>query len=430
MSGPVIDLGELRHGPDTDPLPRPPLAKGRPLRSAVVLLLVLISLAAAGPPTRREAVTLPGRLGADALVAGDLFVLVEPLSGLTGQRRLTALHLPGGEPAWQVPLPAEGRYWGIAQQGELLLATGHELGPDRQGTLTVALDRATGAYHWQQPGSPSRLGDGNLLLHSVDDDQGGTLRAVDPCCGTVRWQVPVVPGGEFSFREGEHGVDRVVLSHANGPVEVLDAVSGAVLVRADLAPPGGGPNTGVQIVEDMLLTFGGSPTMITAYGLDGLEQRWRTPADEALYASDCGVVVCLQNRSGGLRVVDAATGRLLWGNDRWAWVWPYAGRLVATTLSSAGPGAEQIVVLEPQTGRVLAELGRWELAQFPFGGPMIGVRPHPDGGLLVAELDIGGGTVRLLDVLRDAARECQAVDTGRLLCRRQDASFGLWQLPT
>ncbi|MFF0173495.1 hypothetical protein F4558_003784 [Micromonospora profundi] len=428
MTGPLIDLGELRHGPDDDRLPRPPLDKGRPLRCAVVLLLLLVSLAGAGPHPRREVLALPGRLGADALVTSDLFVLVEPLSGPSAQRRLTAIRLPGGEPAWQASLPAEGRYWGIAQQGDMLLATGHETGPDRRGTLTVALDRRTGAYRWQQPGSPSLLADGNLLLHSVGDD-GGTLRALDPCCGTVRWQVPIVAGGEFSFRDGEHGVDRVVLSHANGPIEVLDGTTGAVLARTELAATVSGAHTGVQIVDDLLLTFGGSPTMITAYGLDGLDQRWRTPADEALYASDCGTAVCLQNRSGGLRVVDAATGRRLWGSDRWAWVWPSAGRLLATTVSSAGPGAEQLSVLDPQTGRMLADLGRWELAQFPWGGPTIGVRRHPDGGLLVADLDVRAGTVRLLDVLPDTAGECQAVVTGQLLCRRQDASFALWRLP-
>ena len=110
-------------------------------------------------------VTLPAVLGADALVADDLFVLVEP-PGRSGQRRITATRLPGGEPAWQVPLPTEGRYWGVAQQGETLLVTGHEVGPDGQGTLTIALDRRTGAYRWQQPGNTSALPDGNILIWS------------------------------------------------------------------------------------------------------------------------------------------------------------------------------------------------------------------------------------------------------------------------
>ncbi|MET8252756.1 PQQ-binding-like beta-propeller repeat protein [Micromonospora sp. NPDC005197] len=430
MTGPVIDLGELRHGPDLDTvrLPRPPLARQRPLRCALVLLLVLAGLAGSGPLHRREVVTVQAELGADALVTDDLFVLVEPL-GRTGQRRITATWLPGGEPAWQVPLPTEGRYWGVAQQGETLLVTGHEVGPDSQGTLTMALDRRTGAYRWQQPGNPAALPDGNILMWSAgSDDQLDTLRGVDPCCGTVRWQVPISPGGEFVFHDGEHGVDRVVVVRLRGSTEVRDATTGAVLARTDLGASGGGSSLSVQLADDLLLTIGGPSATITAYGLDDLRQRWRVPAGEALYASDCGVVICVQTRSGGLRALDTATGRDLWGSDRWGWVWPYAGRLVATTVSSAGPGAEELVVLDPPTGRVLAELGRWELARFALGDPLIGVRRHPDGGLLVAELDVAGGRARMLDVLRDATGDCQAL-TGRLLCRRRDSAYGLWRLP-
>ncbi|MFG1651351.1 PQQ-binding-like beta-propeller repeat protein [Micromonospora sp. NPDC049275] len=428
MTGGVIDLGELRHGPDLDPLPRPPSAHWRPLRCALVLVLLLAGLAGSGPFHRREVVTLPADPGADALVSGDLFVLVEPL-GRTGQRRITATRLPAGEPVWQVPLPAEGRYWGVAQQGETLLVTGHEVGPDRQGTLTMALDRRTGAYRWQQPGNPAALPDGNILMWSqVSDDQPGTLRGVDPCCGTVRWQVPISAGGEFVFRDGEHGVDRLVVARPSGPTEVRDATTGAVLARADLGTTAAGSGLSVQLVDDLLLTIGGPSPTTTAYGLDDLRQRWRVPVDGAMYASDCGVVICVQTRSGGMRALDAATGRELWGSDRWGWVWPYAGRLVATTVSTAGPGAQELVVLDPPSGRVLAELGRWELAGFAQGGPMVGVRSHPDGGLLVAELDVPDGRARLLDVLPDASGDCQALP-GRLLCRRHDGAYGLWSLP-
>ncbi|MCX5070510.1 PQQ-like beta-propeller repeat protein [Micromonospora lupini] len=428
MTGPVIDLGELRHGPDLDPPPRPSAARGRPLRCALVLVLLLAGLAASGPFHRREVVTLPADPGADALVSGDLFVLVEPL-GRTGQRRITATRLPGGEPAWQVPLPAEGRYWGVAQQGETLLVTGHEVGSDGQGTLTMALDRRTGAYRWQQPGNPAALPDGNILMWSaLSDDQPGALRGVDPCCGTVRWQVPINPGGEFVFRDGEHGVDRLVVARPSGPTEVRDATTGVVLARADLGASSGGSGRSVQLVDDLLLTIGGPSPTTTAYGLDDLRQRWRVPVDGAMYASDCGVVICVQTRSGGMRALDAATGRELWGSDRWGWVWPYAGRLVATTVSSAGPGAEDLVVLDPPTGRVLAELGRWELARFAPGDPLIGVRRLSSGGLLVAELDVSAGRARSLDVLRDASGDCQALPA-RLLCRRRDSAYGLWSLP-
>ncbi|MFC4021854.1 PQQ-binding-like beta-propeller repeat protein [Micromonospora sp. GCM10011542] len=426
VTGPVIDLGELRHEPEQAPLPRPPRARDRPLRCALALLLVLATMAAGAPPARRSVVTLPARLGTDALVAGDLFLVIDPISPQARQRRLVAFRLPGGEPAWQVPLPMDGRFWGISQQGGMLLVTGHQATPGGGGTLTVALDQATGAYRWQQPGSATELADGSLLLESVDGDEPGSLRAVDPCCGTVRWQLRTAPG-EISYHQTGRGVDRVVLSRTDGWTEIRDATTGAVLVRRDLRAAHARAFGTVQVVGDLLLAVGGVPATITAYGLDRLDRRWSTGADGLLYASDCGSVVCFQNGAGGLRAVEPGTGRLRWTSDRWVAVWPLAGRLVASTLSNAGPGVEQLAVLDPASGRVLAELGRWELARFASEEPVVVVRRHPDGGLLVAELDIRAGAVRMLDVLPDAAGECQS-GHGRLLCRRFDGSYGLWTL--
>jgi hypothetical protein len=224
-------------------------------------------------------------------------------------------------------------------------------------------------------------------------------------------------------------VDRLLLLGGNGQVEVRDTATGAVLTRADLPVPRNGALRVVQVVGDLLVTIDGSPSVITAYGLDHLDQRWRSPAAQATFASDCGVVICLTSTSGGMRTIDAATGEPRWEDDRWGWVWPQADRLLATTQSSAGPGSEDLVVLDPPTGRVLARLGRWEIARYDPDGPLIAVRRRPDGGLLVAELDVRGGAVRILDVLRDAAGDCRAA-TGLLLCRRRDADFGLWRLPT
>ncbi|GAB3956473.1 hypothetical protein GCM10027614_68810 [Micromonospora vulcania] len=392
-----------------------------------MLLFVLVTLVAAGPLPRRAVQTLPAQVGSEALVAGDLFLVIDPITTQTGQRRLAAFRLPGGEPAWQTPLPADGQSWWVTPLDGTLLATGHRSNPDGESTVTVALDRATGAYRWQQPGSPVLLADGNLLLQSTDAGGSGTMRAVDPCCGTVRWQLSTPPA-DVTYRAVDGLVDRVVFSSANGPTEVRDALTGTVLARTDLRTPGGGAYASVQVVDDLLLTVGGVPATVTAYGLDRLDRRWSTIAEGSLYSTECTPVICLQTRSGGVRAIDLDAGRELWSSERWGWVWPYADRLLATTLSSAGPGAEELVVLDPPTGRVLAELGRWELASFRVDGTVVGLRRHPNGGLLIAELDVHAGTARLLDVLPDATGECQS-SPGRLLCRRFDGSYGLWQLP-
>ncbi|MET8530147.1 PQQ-binding-like beta-propeller repeat protein [Micromonospora sp. NPDC005172] len=428
MTGPVIDLGELRQGPDLDTarLPRPPAARGRPLRGVLVLVLVLVGLAGSVPLTPREMVTLPAANNADAILFDDMIFLVEQL-GATGQRTLTATRLPDGEQAWRTSLPVEGRYWGVARQGGTLLAVGYESGADHSGTITIALDPETGAYLWQQPGRPVALPDGGILLWSGEDEAAGALRAVDACCGTVRWQASVEAGADLTPRDGERWVDRLVLLRGNGQVEVRDTTTGTVLTRAHLPAPRGETPRVLHVVDDLLVTIDGSPSVISAYGLDHLDRRWQIPAVGETYVSACGVLLCLQSQSGGMRTIDAATGEPRWADDRWGWVWPYADRLLATAVSSAGPGFEDLVVLDPPTGRVLARLGRWEIVRYDVDKPLIGVRPHPDGGLVVAELDVRGGTVRVLDVLPDASGDCRAA-TGWLLCRRQDAAFGVWRL--
>ncbi|MGC5380761.1 PQQ-binding-like beta-propeller repeat protein [Micromonospora sp. DT68] len=425
MTGPVIDLGELRHGPDPDLLPRPPRANDRRLRCALLLLLVLVTVTAgAALPPRRTVVTLPARLGADALVDDDLFLIVEPANTSARQGRLAAYRLPGGAPAWQAPLSAEARSWRITPLAGMLLVTGYEIGPVGRETLTVALDRATGALRWQQPGRAIALADGNLLLHSGGQTEVSSLRAVDPCCGTVRWQLPPT-SAQISFRDTGHGVDRVVLNPVNAPVEVREASTGAVLASASLLPPDDGP-LGLEAMEDLLLAVDRGSATVTAYGLDRLDRRWTRTTGPVEFAANCGPVLCIRTGGGELLAIDPETGGLRWRTDRWSWGWPYDGRLMVS-VSGPGPMVRYLVV-DALTGEELADLGRWELYQVGDARRMVGLRGYPGGGLLVGELDARAGKVRVLDVLPDATGDCQAI-TGHVLCATANSSYQLWNLP-
>ncbi|MEU4469989.1 PQQ-binding-like beta-propeller repeat protein [Micromonospora sp. NPDC023888] len=424
MSGPVIDLGELRHGPDPQPLPRPPRANGRPLRGALVLLLVLVTLAAAAPPSPgRAVVTLPAQAGADVLVDDDLALVINPVTVQAPQWRLAAFRLSDGEPVWDTPLPGQAGFWGIRPREGLLLVTGYEMGADARDTLTVALDRATGAYRWQQPGISVELTDGNLLLRSGGGDQPVSLRAVDPCCGTVRWQL-TTPTGVDAQPVGEKA-DRVVLTDLGGPVEVRDALTGTVLARADLRAPDGGPLKSVQVAGGLLVTIEAQQNAITAYGLDRLDRRWSTPTAEIDFMHDCGALLCVRTRSAGLWAVDAATGEVRWRSDRWAWAWPSGGQLMANVSSNEPLG--RYVVVDAWTGQEVADLGRWELYQFDSGGRLLGVRPQPDGGVLVGELDVRARKTRIVDLLPEATGQCQAI-VGHLLCAGTGGSYRIWRL--
>ncbi|WFE49608.1 PQQ-binding-like beta-propeller repeat protein [Micromonospora sp. WMMD1155] len=425
MSDSVIDLGVLRHGPDPDPSPRPPRANGRQLRVALVALLALLTLAAAGAPQpRRSVVTLPAQPGADVLVDGDLAVVIEPTSTSNlQQRRLAAYRLPGGEPAWQAPLSADARYWGIFPLGELLVVTGFEIGPRGRDVTTIALDRATGAYRWQQPAGANRLADGNLLLRAGGESEPSVLRVVDPCCGTVRWQLPATTA-EITFRETERGIDRLILNPPDGPTEVRDATTGAVLARADLRPADGG-RFGLEVLNDLLLVIDRGSGAVTAYGLDQLDRRWIRPNVTVDFALDCGPVLCLRTGANQLQALDPATGEVRWSSDRWGWAWGAEDRLLANVVGG-GDSPGRFVVLDAPTGQEVAVLGQWDLYRRDRGGPLTTVRKHPDGGVVVGEVDMRAGTVRKLDVLRDATGDCQVTDS-HLLCVGP-GTYRLWQL--
>lgn len=432
MSERMIDLGEVRHDPgEPDPLPRPPRAVGRPLRCALVLLAALVTLTAGAPAARREVVVLPAPLGAQAMVVEDLFLVIDPAGPQGRQGLLRAYRLPGGEREWQMPLPVQGRYWGMSAHDDLLLVTGYQVfADDGPGPVTIALDRATGGRRWQQQGSALPLPDGSLLLETGDDERGRLLRVVDACCGTVRWQLDLPPG-QLDYRPDEaSGADRFVYSRPDGRVEVRDLATGAVRASADLWGPADAGQIIAQVIGDLVLTVDRTTATVTAYDLDGFGRRWQIRVDELLYVSNCGPVLCLQGRGAGVVAVDPASGRRLWADTRWGGVWPSGDRLVASVVDSHGAGSdtEQIAVLDPRTGRVLGWWGRWQLAlPGTLGDGFVGVRPYPGGGLLVAELHDTDGTVRRLDVLRDAAGECQ-LGGALLICRRMDGTYGLWPL--
>ncbi|MEH1101055.1 outer membrane protein assembly factor BamB family protein [Micromonospora sp. CPCC 205561] len=428
----LIDLGELRDEPGPEaPPPRPPRAAGRPLRVVLALALVVATVGGAAPAPRRDSFVVPAAVGAEAFLDADRLYVVEPAEGQTGTVEVRAYALPGREPAagrpatrvWRAPVPAAGRFWQARSgRGVVLFAVTGE----QDGGWTVALDAGTGRERWRQPGYPWWDSAGTLLLQSGGED-AGTVRSVDPTSGRAIWSLSTSRGGAmYSVRGGR--VDRVVLASARGRVEVRDVRTGAVLHAADLRLgelPGFGYAT---VAHGLLLALRPEAGVVTAYGLDGLRPRWEARLPLAGHVEDCGEVLCVNGRTGGFSALDPATGTVRWTGDRWLGVSDHrGGRLLAM---AHGPVGERLAVLDAATGREVADLGTWQLVPGHDGERLLAVRPAATGGgLVVGELDVAAGRVRVLDVLRDASGDCRGGVGTTLLCRVRGGDYGVWRLP-
>ncbi|MEU4567681.1 PQQ-binding-like beta-propeller repeat protein [Micromonospora sp. NPDC023956] len=427
----LIDLGEVRDDPE--PAVRRGLGLRPRWRFALVLGLVLATLAGAAPAPRRLSVTVPGRAGAEAFLAGDQLVVVGPPSpDLRGDRDLAAYDLPEeGRAAsstlrarWRRTVPGGPRIWPASAAAGILLVTSNRGG--RDGQLTVALETATGRERWRQPGSPMLTEGGRVLLTVPAGEDGHSVRVVDPATGAVHWSVPRAPE-RTDYRFAAEGIDRLVWTFPSGRIEVRDADSGQVLAAASVPSDFPTADLGSQVVDDLLLAVRVDPPAVTAYGLDRLERRWTVDLPSVAYLSSCGTLLCAWEQAGGVRMLDRATGRTRWHDRRWVSGFPVGDRMVATrSVSSFRDG---VVLLETATGRELADLGSWNGMQTPVeGGPPIASRETRDRRLLVAQFDVVLGRPRVLDVLPGTYGDCRFYPE-LLLCQQLDGSFRLWWLP-
>ncbi|WP_157744643.1 outer membrane protein assembly factor BamB family protein [Micromonospora viridifaciens] len=417
----VIDLGVLRDDPAPDPPTRPPRAVGRRYRCLAVLLAALVTLAGAAPAPRRIAATVPGGPGAEAYVVDDRVYVIKPPDRGVG-RQLVAYRATAGRPQtlWRVPLPGDSDVvMAEAVDGRLLL---FGRAASDTGLEAMGLDAATGRLGWRHPGVPFLAGDA-VLLNTSDGAGAAETSRVDARTGRTLWSLPRA-SAELSLSHGSAGGERLVLVHDSGTVEVFDAASGARLVARDLRsgePPG---RRQTMAAGDLLLVTRGPGDPVTGYDLDRLEPRWTVSLPPIEYAEPCGRSLCAYHQANGLLVLDPATGATRWSDPRW-WATLAAadGRLLV-----AGPVASTtaaLTVVEEATGRLVADLGMWQVVPGDDeAGPLIGVR-LAGGRLIIAELDLAAGHARVRAALPGARGDCR-LSGALLVCRRFDGRFALW----
>ncbi|GAA4561971.1 hypothetical protein GCM10023176_01760 [Micromonospora coerulea] len=426
---PVIELGQLRHGDETEPpAPGPGRPPSRSLRVTTVLCAALLALTgSAVNPGRGRSVTVPAPQGAGFLVLGDRLVVADG-PGTVGRagRVVTGHRLPDGAPLWRFVLPTGDHALGLTTVAGMPLVISSPAGAG--DPASTALDPDTGAVRWRQPGYPVRTDFGGVLFETPRADGTGTVRAVDPGSGRPRWSLPL-PGNGLAYQVGDRGVTRVVLVTAAGRVEVHDAGSG-VLLRSGRVPPAtdGVSYRFTQVVGDLLLVDG-APGTVTAYGLDRLDRRWSTPVGPSAVAgfTDCASAICLRDRSAGVRAVDPATGGLLWTDDHWLGISPVGGRLLA---AAPAVGLElELSVVDPRTGVTVAGLGRWRLGGLDrYGRPLLGLRRLGGDRTLVAELDVRAGQARFRAVLPGSWDDCAAA-AAALVCLHPSGGLVVWPAP-
>ncbi|MFC0004023.1 outer membrane protein assembly factor BamB family protein [Micromonospora siamensis] len=426
----MIELGELRHGDDDDPRPdpvraAPPARAGRVL---LVLLLVLLTAAGSAPdPVRREYVTLPGpQVSTFELADGRLFVADGPQS-MRPTTEVVAYQVPEGRRLWRMPLVRGHRVLGLTVEAGTLLIASSPAGNGQPAT--TAVDVANGRVRWQRDGYPLFGREGTVLLQAGSGTDPGNLEAVGVTSGRVRWTRPWPTTGT-TFEYGDPaGVGRFLQLDRRGRVQVYDARTGDLIVAGPIVPASHGFYDRVDTIGGLLLVEDGSGT-VYAYGLDRLDARWRlrlpVEARDGWGYQDCGDVICLVTGESGAQVIDPATGRIRWSTDRADGLFPIGDRLLAG-LFTQGQEAE-LTVLDPATGRRIADLGRWRVAVTdPTREPLFGLHRLKDNRELVAELNVAAGQARVLDVLPGYWDDCATRDR-ILVCRRLDGTLGVWRL--
>ncbi|MEU1398662.1 PQQ-binding-like beta-propeller repeat protein [Micromonospora zamorensis] len=422
----IIELGEIREEPASAPPVRRPRAAGRPLRSAAVLVLSLVVLAGAAPQPQRTVSVVPASRTATAYLAGDgVFVVDPPTPG--GARYLTAYVQPeptgaGVRRRWQAPLARTGDSLDVRIERGLVLVLGVSA-PNRR-FQTTAFDTATGRQRWQHPGAAQPTTGGGLLVTNGRADGSGAMSGVEPDTGLVLWSVPLPPDASPTYHLTPEGqVDRFVLLQPTGEVQVYDADAGHLLRSVDTLPGDRSAYQRVHIVDDLLLLVPPGSTRLVSYGLAELEPRWTAEVTLVSHVLDCGGLLCAIPQTGGLQVLDPATGVVRWsepGQDNLADV--RYGRLL---MAKPGQGYE---VRDAATGQVRAELGAWSLLPVVRpDDPLVGVRRADGGRMVVAELDLVAGRSRIVDVLSGIVGSCTA-SLPVLLCQRLDGTTALWRL--
>ncbi|MEV6812250.1 PQQ-binding-like beta-propeller repeat protein [Micromonospora sp. NPDC051296] len=426
----LIELGELTEPTGPEPSRRRGPARNRRLWAALVALIALLTLAGAAPPAPRMQAILPSSLAAQVFLTGDQILTVVPVREATdGSEELLAYQRPERAtgtpqrltPLWRMPVGPEHRVTAAERVDDAGLVL--SLIAD-DGTETLLLDSRTGQPRWRKPGTATPDASGRVLLQTGDVTGPITLAAVELASGRELWSVSS-KATLVTYHKREGVIDAIVVSMAAGGVEVLDPETGALRDRLPATSDEAGGYQRAWVVGDLVLVRNSKG--VVAYDIDGMVRRWQTAASSIEWVVPCGALLCTSNAGGGAHMLDPATGAIRWSivddvyvlraDDRRALVSDHRGR-----------PAGDVTTIDAGTGRIAADDGTWDLVrEVEYAPYLLGTRPIPKVGAVLARLDPTQAQARRIDMLPGAVGNCQYRED-LIACRRQNGDFGLWQL--
>jgi hypothetical protein len=438
VSDGVIDLGELPPRGQRRLLPpgaRRPLPVRAVLGVVAVVLLGLLGGAGFRPPPVAPKI-IEAKLAETTFVAGNrLFVVSagEDLFGSVVHNKIVSEYaLPAGSLLSQTTVAVTGVIFDVQAVADTILVS-YQV--DTVGAeATVALEAGTDRARWRHPARLLTVSsEHSLVLLRENSPQFGSLHwyGIDLLTGATRWALeqPVF-GYTIEALDRDGFPTRLVTAGVNGHLEVRDAVTGRITAKADVQTPPDWRTRGISMwaADGMVLVGGRAGT--TAYSLTDLSRLWDNTVDlsERYVLPHCDDAVCVVGTLTGVQVLDPVTGRQRWASQTWSALEQVGDYLLADG-PVGGPAVEPQAVVDPRTGRRLGDFGDWRSGGDPRpDGTVIGLRQNSGEDVVwFASLNPATLAVRVLGSAERVSGDCRTT-TEVLVCRRLDASVGIWSL--
>ncbi|WP_328461174.1 PQQ-binding-like beta-propeller repeat protein [Actinoplanes sp. NBC_00393] len=421
----VIDLGLERGEPESYHRP------GRRTTSpwfgpAIVAVLALFGLTTSvppAPPLLTEVLRVPIGPGDPYTIDADRLLVQS-----TGQ--LSSYRLADGERVWQIA--QDQPVYRLRIGGGVLLLRPWNTGREERGTTAISLD--TGAREWHNARNVVSFPGTGLLfaVEGVRSNSGSgrrvqnTVEVLDPHVGLARWRVEVPNTAVLLSVPGS--LSRIMLVRDDQTADLYDVPTGAHLASQKFPVADYDPENPVVAGGAVLLRHPGRGSIrVSAYDPATLQLLWSVRTPNVQRVKPCGKLACLIGPDG-IRAVDPVTGAERWRQAGWHGVEQYGTRVVAFSSSNT---SDPVAVIDPATGRILADLTGWTpVPGRTAGGELLVTReigPGPRTMVAVVAPDLD--RPRLLAELPPGTGDCQTAPD-RLVCRSMYGELLVWTYRT